>query len=173
MGTVTTGNHRFANVTARSQFGVLQEVVPGATVYVTVTSTGVAATIYSDPGMTIQITGALITADPSGFYEYYIPAGYNVTEQITAPSGLNVTLSNIVLNGSEPLVGSFTTTASASDVVALNGITASSHVSLTPTNSAAAAMIASVYVSSKSANSLTVTHTATAGATFDIIATAN
>lgn len=99
MGVVTSGNHRFANVTQRSTFGVLQEVVPGATVYVTVTSTGLAAVIYSDPGMTILIPGALITTDPSGFYDYYIPAAYNVTEQITAPSGLNVTISNIVLNG--------------------------------------------------------------------------
>ena len=99
MPVVTTGLHRFSNVTQRSQFGVLQEVVPGATVYVTITSTGLAATIYSDPGMTILIPGALITTDTSGFYEYYIPAAYNVTEQITAPSGLNVTISNIVLNG--------------------------------------------------------------------------
>ena len=68
MGVVTTGLHRFSNVTTRSQFGVLQEVVPGATVYVTVTSTGLAATIYSDPGMTIQIPGALITTDTSGWY---------------------------------------------------------------------------------------------------------
>ncbi len=108
MGVVTTGNHRFSNVTQRSQFGVLQEVVPGATVYVTDTSTGNAATIYSDPGMTIQIPGALITTDPSGGYEYYIPVAYNVTENITAPSGLNVTISNIVLNGNGgflPLTG--------------------------------------------------------------------
>lgn len=108
MAVVTTGLHRFSNVTARSQFGVLQEVVPGATVYVTVTSTGLAATIYSDPGMTIQIPGALITTDTSGGYEYYIPAAYNVTEQITASSGLNVTISNIVLNGNGsflPLTG--------------------------------------------------------------------
>ncbi len=108
MGVVTTGNHRFSNVTQRSQYGVLQQVVPGATIYVTVTSTGLAATIYSDPGMTIQIPGALITADPSGYYEYYIPAAYNVTEQITSTDGLNVTISNIVLNGNGsflPLTG--------------------------------------------------------------------
>jgi hypothetical protein len=46
-------------------------------------------------------------------------------------------------------------------------------VSLTATNSAAAAMIAATYVSSKSANTLVITHTGTSGATFDIIATAN
>ena len=341
MGVVTTGLHRFSNVTARSQFGVLQEVVPGATVYVTVTSTGLAATIYSDPGMTIQIPGALITTDTSGFYEYYVPAAYNVTEQITSTGGLNVTISNIVLNGngsflpltggtltgpligtsasfsstvtgnsftgagtgltgtaaglsiggsaaqlqgstwaipaaigsttpaaitgttvaatsqfsgpgtgltgtagslsiggtaatatnanqllsqtwavpaalgsttpaavtgttvtattqfSGPgtgltgtaaglniggnaatasngvLVGSLTTTAAATDTVTLTGITSSSHVSLTATNASAAAMIAATYVSSKSADTLIITHTSTAGATFDIIATAN
>jgi hypothetical protein len=172
MVVVTTGNHRYANVTERSQFGVLQQVVPGATVYVTVTSTGLAATIYSDPGMTIVIPGALITTDTSGFYEYYLPVAYNVTEQITAPSGMNVTISNIVLNGNV-LVGSLTTTASATDTVTLTGVTASSHVSLTATNAAAAAMIAATYVSSKSANTLVITHPASSGATFDIIATAN
>lgn len=120
MGVITTGNHRFSNVTQRSQFGTLQEVVPGATVYVTDTSTGLAAIIYSDPGMTIQIPGALITTDTSGFYDYYIPAAYNVTEQITAPSGLNVTISNIVLNGN----GSFLPLTGGTLTGALNGTSA-------------------------------------------------
>ena len=129
MGVVTTGLHRFSNVTARSQFGVLQEVVPGATVYVTVTSTGLAATIYSDPGMTIQIPGALITTDTSGFYEYYVPAAYNVTEQITSTGGLNVTISNIVQNGA---------TSSLSGPYSLDpdpdGTTTSFTLSFTPVN---------------------------------------
>ena len=154
MAVVTTGLHRFSNVTTRSQFGVLQEVVPGATVYVTVTSTGLAATIYSDPGMTIQIPGALITTDTSGAYEYYIPASYNVTEQITASSGLNVTISNIVLNGdgsflplsggtlTGPLVGtsaSFSSTVSSSSFTgAGTGLTGSA-VSLSIGGNAATA----------------------------------
>lgn len=98
MATTTTGYHRFANVTDRAQYGLLQEVVPGATIYVTLTSSGAGATIYSDPAMTVQIVGSLITADPSGFYEYFIPLNYNVTETITSVSGLEVIITNIVLN---------------------------------------------------------------------------
>jgi len=98
MAPITTGWHRFSNVTARAFYSTTQEVVPGATIYVTETASGVEATIYSDPGLSITIPGALITADPSGFYEYYLPLSYNVTETISAPSGLYDVLDNIVLN---------------------------------------------------------------------------
>jgi len=98
MGITTTGLHRFSNVTARAQYSTTQTVVPGATIYVTQTVDGTEATIYSDPGLSIQIVGALITADQSGFYEYYIPLSYDVTEIISSPSGLLTVITNIVLN---------------------------------------------------------------------------
>jgi hypothetical protein len=98
MGTATTGFHRFSNVTARAPYSTTQEVVPGATIYVTLTTTGAGAVIYSDPGLSVVIPGSLITADPSGWYEYYIPLNYNVTETITSVSGLNFTITNIVSN---------------------------------------------------------------------------
>ena len=107
MAPTTIGWHRFANVTARAFYSTNQQVVPGATIYVTETASGNEATIYSDPGFSIQIPGALITADPSGFYDYYIPLDYNVTETISAPSGLYDVIDNIVLNtqvGSIPIV---------------------------------------------------------------------
>lgn len=98
MGITTTGLHRFSNVTARAQYSTTQTVVPGATIYVTQTSDGTEATIYSDPGLTIQIPGALITADQSGFYEYFITLNYDVTETISSASGLLFIITNIVLN---------------------------------------------------------------------------
>lgn len=98
MGITTTGLHRFSNVTARAQYSTTQTVVPGATIYVTQTSDGTEATIYADPGLTIQIPGALITADQSGFYEYFLTLNYDVTETISSPSGLLFVITNIVLN---------------------------------------------------------------------------
>lgn len=169
MATPTTGFYRFANVTTRAPFGVEQQVVPGATIFVTLTSTGAAATIFSDPALSIQIVGSVVTADIFGNYAYYIPLSYNVTENISSANGALLTIPNIAQNG--PLVGTLTTTANPTDVVSIIGVTSSSHVSLTATNSAAAGMIASTYVSAKSAGSITVTHPSTASATFDIIVT--
>jgi hypothetical protein len=169
MAVVTYGMHRIGNITQRTEYGLNQQVVPGATIYVTLTSSGAGATIYSDPGMSITIPGSLITADQSGSYDYYIPLSYNVTETISSTSGLLLTITNVVQNG--PVAASLTTTANATDVVSIPGFTGSGHVSLTATNSTAAGMIASTYVSAKGTNSITVTHPSTANATFDIVAT--
>jgi hypothetical protein len=98
MGTPTTGFHRVNNVTQRALYSTFQQVVPGATIYVTLTSTGSGAVIYSDPALSIVIEGSLITADPYGFYDYYIPLNYNVTETITSVSGLEIVVTNIVQN---------------------------------------------------------------------------
>jgi hypothetical protein len=64
---------------------------------------------------------------------------------------------------------SFTTTAATTDNVTVIGMTSSGHCALEPTNSAAAAGITSVFVSAKATNQITVTHTATAGWTFDVM----
>lgn len=68
------------------------------------------------------------------------------------------------------LTASLTTTAATSDTVTVTGMTSSGHCSLTPTGSTAAADT-SRYVSAKATNSVTVTHAATAGETFDLICT--
>ena len=169
MAFATTGWYRQANVTARSTYGLNQQVVPGASVYVTVTSTNLAATIYSDPLLTATIVNSTVTADVNGNYQYYIPLNYLVTETISSPNQGNVVIPNIGIAG--PIIGTLTTTSATSDTFTATGITATSHVSLTPTNSTAATMIASVYVSAKSAGSITVSHTGTPGATFDVIVT--
>jgi hypothetical protein len=62
-----------------------------------------------------------------------------------------------------------TTTAATTDDVNATGMTSSGHCALTPTNSGAAGGIASVYISNKTTNQITVTHTATEGWTFDVI----
>lgn len=67
----------------------------------------------------------------------------------------------------------FTSTAAASDIVTVPGLGnpatgVPSTCSLTATNASAAASIASTYISLKNTNSVTVTHPATAGMTFDI-----
>lgn len=169
MAVVTYGFHRISNVTAVAQFSVTQEVVPGAQIYVTLTSSGTAATIYSDPGLSITIPGSLVTANQYGYYDYYLPLFYNVTETISSVSGLYLTVSNVVQNG--PVVASLTTTANSSDIVTIPGFVSSGHVSLTATNSSAAGMIASTYVSVKATGQITIAHPSTAGATFDIVAT--
>jgi hypothetical protein len=64
---------------------------------------------------------------------------------------------------------SFTTTAATTDTVTVTGMTSSGHCSLQPTNAGAAGGIASVYVSAKTTNQITVTHTATATWTFDVL----
>lgn len=169
MAVVTTGFHRIGSVTTRAQSGIEQQVVPNASIYVTLTSTGAAAIIYSDPGMSISISGSLVVADVTGAYDYYIPLNYSVTETISSPSGALLALVNVVQNG--PLVASLTTTANTTDTVILAGALSTSHFSVQPTNAAAATMLTSTYISSKSAGSFVVTHPATAAATFDIIVT--
>lgn len=62
-----------------------------------------------------------------------------------------------------------TTTAATTDNVTVTGMVSTGHCYLTPTNSAAAAGIASVFISAKTTNQITVTHTATAGWTFDVV----
>ena len=73
------------------------------------------------------------------------------------------------------LVSSLTTNGATTYTITIPGLTASSHVSLTPTSASAAADWASgnVYVSSKSANTLVIATGATSGETFDILATTN
>lgn len=164
----TTGFYRVNNVTSLAYGTITQQVVPGATVYVTTTAGNVAATIYSDPLLSAPITNSTVTTDIYGNYSYYIPLNYMVSENISAPGGGTIIIPNVGING--PIVGILTTTASSSDTLSITGIESTSHVSLTATNSSAAAMIASVYVT-KSTGSITVFHPSTSGATFDVIVT--
>ena len=99
-GQATTGFHRVNRVLARAPQGVTAQVVPNAKVNVTATATGAAATIYSDPLLSVQITPPLVTADASGNYSYYIPLDYLVTETISSPNQGTTTILNIGSLGS-------------------------------------------------------------------------
>lgn len=170
MAVVTTGFHRVSNVQQLVSLGITLQAVPYAQILVSLTSTGAVATIYSDPALSVPITGATVTADKYGNYDYYIPLNYSVTETITfLNNSYTRTISNICSNG--PLVTTLTTTANTSDTVTLTGVLSTSHVFLQPTNSSAATMLTSTYVSSVSAGSFVVTHPNTSGATFDIMVT--
>lgn len=66
-----------------------------------------------------------------------------------------------------------TTTAATTDNLAMPGLITGGHCSLAPTNASAATNVATTYISAKTTNQITVTHTATAGMTFDAVCTPN
>lgn len=94
-----------------------------------------------------------------------------VIEMDGATSGSTCFKTSAVAGGTAAAVisTSFTTTAATTDNVTVTGMTSTGHCKLQPTNSTAAAGIASVFVSAKAANQITVTHTATSGWTFDVM----
>ena len=71
------------------------------------------------------------------------------------------------------LRAALTTTAATSDNLTVTGVTSSGRCWLEPTNSSAATNLATTYVSAKTTNQITVTHTATSGMTYDVGCTAN
>ena len=82
---------------------------------------------------------------------------------VTMPDGYSYTV----------LPASLTTTVAKSDVVTVQGMTSEGRCSLTATNASAAANIATTYVSAKSTNQITITHTATPDMTYDVMCTPN
>lgn len=111
LGQATTAYHRLGQVFQRApQGGVTAQVVPYASIYVTNTSTGTAATIYSDPGLSVGIAGSVVTADQNGNYGYYAALQSCLTERITYPGGGSIIYTNVCSNTS-PGVTSFTASA--------------------------------------------------------------
>jgi len=76
-------------------------------------------------------------------------------------------------DGSVVISATLNTTSATSDKVAIQGATSNSHCTVTPTNASAATNIATTYVSAKTANQITVTHTATANMNYDVTCTVN
>ena len=66
---------------------------------------------------------------------------------------------------------SLTTTSATSDSVTVTGMTSSGHCSLTATNTSAATNIATTYISAKTTNQITVTHTGASGLNYDVLCT--
>jgi hypothetical protein len=101
-------------------------------------------------------------------------SGNMAEDQVPLPNYFPGTLTAGGFAGNNiPIVSSFTTTANTRDNVKLTGMTAAGHCQLTPTNEAAASGIASVYVSAKQINEISVSHKPTAGWTFDVACTPN
>jgi hypothetical protein len=95
------------------------------------------------------------------------------TDYTVAALTANRTLAGADGAASVVVSASLVTTAAASDNVAIQGATSSSHCQLTPTNAAAAMNVATTYVSAKTANQITVTHTATGSMNYDVACTVN
>lgn len=72
-----------------------------------------------------------------------------------------------------PLVGTATTTASASDSVAVPGLTSSGHCGAPAATNATAAGLTGVYIGVAGSGTVTLYHSATAGGTFNVICTPN
>jgi hypothetical protein len=103
-------------------------------------------------------------------------AGIHNTSPGTNPTVSGNTMVGVVTiyNGgviTTPLRASLTTTAATTDNVAIPGMTAAGRCTLTPTNAGAAGGMAATFISAKTTDQITVTHTATASWTFDILCT--
>jgi len=99
-GQATTGYHRVNQLLSRGTSGVTAQIVPNGTIFVTNTTTGAVATIYSDPGLSVPITSGVVTSDKNGNYDYYIPLNYCVDEQVSAAGQGSYTTKNICVNSS-------------------------------------------------------------------------
>lgn len=91
----------------------------------------------------------------------------------TGGTSTNVCVSGVVTSGCSTLSASLTTTAATTDNLTITGMTASGHCSLAATNASAATNIATTYISAKTTNQITVTHTATGSMTYDVLCTPN
>lgn len=104
----------------------------------------------------------------------FIGSGVNLTNKIlTTTTTANRTFTLPDGNSQSVMVGTLTTGAGTTDNVAIQGVTASSHCALFPTNSGAANEAASTFISAKAANQITVTHLVNAGFTWDVLCTSN
>ena len=127
----------------------------------------------ANPGMSSILRCPLpimsTAATPDSLRQYQTGGQIPQYRLIPAPA-LTASPAAAVSTPTPSLIGTLTTTASTSDLVTIAGVTSNSSVTLTPTNAIAAAMTG-VYVSGKTNNGqIAVTHPATAGGTFRIIA---
>ncbi len=79
----------------------------------------------------------------------------------------------LLWNGNQSTVASasFTTTSAASEEVTVQGMTASGHCSISPTNLLATKDMTRTYIAAKLANRVTIVHPALPGRTWDILCT--
>ena len=112
----------------------------------------------------------IVPASPDNLRQYYV-GGFVPQYRFSPPLPLSSNSSTPVsTEPSTQIIGKLVTSANPTDTISLVGVSTSSAISVTPTNSVAAAMTG-VYVSGKSRNKVTISHPSTAGGTFDIIVT--
>lgn len=121
------------------------------------TCTGAFIGAVSNPFQTIY--GAHIRAVNSGFYDELTPDTLTASRSAFVPDGTSATVMSATL----------TTTASTTDSVTVTGMTSTGHCAMSPRNASAATNIATTYISTKAAGSITVTHTATSGMIYDFL----
>jgi len=116
----------------------------------------------------------LIVCDSSGSQICSIQGGAGGLKLKSSDGVVRFSLAASGTSGNNlPIVASLATTGATSDNVALIGMTSFGHCSLTATNASAATNIATTYVSAKTTNQITVTHTARASMTYDVMCTPN
>ena len=116
--------------------------------------------------MNLQTTGHLIFAANTGAGGRYLTSGTPTTQRIISfGDGPSSTVFGATL----------TSTAAATDNVAVQGAVSTSKCGVFPTNAAAATaqVTTPAYISAKTTNQVTVTHAATAGMTYDLTCTPN
>jgi hypothetical protein len=128
------------------------------------------------PTIKSRANGSVAQLTMSGVDGAGTPHNWNIQAPITG-GGYTLTLpqktGTIATTADTPVGASLTTSDGSSDNVKMGGVTTTSHCALTATNPSAAANIATVYISAKAAGSVTVTHAAKAGMTFDLLCTSN
>jgi len=131
----------------------------------------------NNPGLRIGInnvtnfTSAKITNSSNALIDNSLDGTFSAAGLSTLTGGFKAGASGSTINDSRNLFQlstTLTTTAATSDNVSLTGVTASSKCGLQPTNASAATNVATTYISAKTTNQITVTHTATASMTYDV-----
>jgi hypothetical protein len=163
--------------TTQGQIDGAQAVtVNGDTVYGGVASSANAAwSISNSYNTSFRVEGLRFTHDYVAFPVTGV-INNNTTSCPSTPCNIPTDSSGTLeytTKGNLVLVTSLTTTSAASDNVTMNGMTSSGHCQISPTNSSASTNYTTTYVSAKTTNQITVTHTATSGMTYDIYCTVN
>jgi hypothetical protein len=136
-------------------------------------------TVLGTVPMCEQFSGGLCVYEPSGLVDNGTILTYKgvqvglITSGVTqivagANSGISLSPSGgtgIVTITGNSVSGSGTYTTATSDAITVTGATSSSHCTFSPTNATAAAATVIGYISSVSANTVTITHVATSAST--------
>lgn len=127
--------------------------------------------------------GITFLSNSSGNIDFSLLGSGGITVNGAAPSGHYlrgngttyvdsvIALADLPIGAAFPV--SFTSTGATSDNLTVTGMTASGHCTFAPTNASAATNIATTYISAKTTDQITITHTATSGMDYDFICSAN